>query len=111
MGTLPLRFPEGNDVLQPITVITKNANNSEEPYDLTGYTITVIRKLSRETLDDDVGNITEAGTIINAVEGQIRAPFTSDMLSPAGAYWYKVQGVITGKTVTLAYGPLEAIDT
>ncbi len=112
MSNVPLRYPEATDVQPTVTVVVKHPDNSETPYDLTGHTITLIRKLTKDVPDNDAGNITSTGTIVvPATNGIFTIPITAAMLTPTGEYWYKINGVVSGKTVTLQYGILEAINT
>lgn len=81
------------------------------PFDLSGATITLYRKPTKETPDNDVSVLTSLGTVTSGAGGQFSVPITAAMLSPAGKYWYKVKAVQGGNTVTLQYGPLIAEDT
>jgi len=112
MSYQPLRYPEGNDRTHTVAVVIRDpVTQAETPYDLTGHVITLIRKLSKDVPDIAASNITSPGTVVEPpTDGVLTVPFTAEMLTPTGRYWYKINGVASGKTVTFAYGDLDAVN-
>lgn len=107
MQTLVVR--ENNDVVVTATVTDPTqplVAGKQPPLDLTGRTCTLVRKLSRDTLDSDPSFRSYAGSIQSPSTAGI-VTFSvpaADNVTPA-VTWWRLDVVTAGKTVTAQYGP------
>jgi hypothetical protein len=117
VGKRKLRFPEGDEYTLELAAVRTavDPDNPTQlttvPVDLTGATITLYRKTSVSLADNHPSVVTENGVVTDGPNGQYEVTVTSEMLSPAGLYVYKVVAVKAGVPMTLLHGELLAEDT
>lgn len=103
---------QGNDEPLLGTVIDEDGGL---PEDLSGVTLNMYIKPTRQTADTD-GSVTKLSTstgeitIVSAPAGTYRVEVPDSVLSVAGLRWYRVDAVSGTDVRTVVYGPLRVRD-
>ena len=111
MSYIQLIVPEGDDPLYEISVVERQPDGTELPFDLTGGTITMRVKATRDTADGSAMGSFTGNVIAPAVNGNFTVQVTNSVTTASGDYWYTIKWVAAGKQQTLQYGDWRVVNT
>jgi len=108
---VPVHVRQGDDVTLQATLTDPTlplVAGKHQPLDLTGRTVQLVTKLSRDTPDTDPSFKLYSGSVQSPSTAGICtfAVPSSDTSQPA-VTWYRVEVTSSGKTVTAVIGPWE----
>lgn len=111
MSYIPLTVPEGDDPLYEIAAVERQPDGTEVPFDLTGGTITMRVKATKNTADGSaMGSFT--GTVVGApTNGNFTVQVLNTVTTTSGNYWYTIKWVASAKQQTLQYGEWKVVNT
>lgn len=111
MSYIQLKVEEGDDPLYTVSAIKRLPDGTETPFDLTGGTITLRVKATKDTADGSaMGSFT--GVVVgNPLDGTFTVQVTNTVTNVAGDYWYTIKWVAAAKQQTLQYGEWRVTNT
>jgi BppU N-terminal domain len=103
MSFITLKVQEGNEPLLTITAQKRNPDGTVSPYDLTGATVTMYVKATKDTPDGSP-MATYTATITDAVNGKFTIQLSTAATANPGTFWYKINAVSATHPQTLQHG-------